>query len=97
MASARPGNWLVTRVQSIELVVGNPEGLHARPAAELIRVATESGCKVTIAKHGLAPVAASSILGLLALGVRTGERVTLTVDGEGEQLAVDQLIRVLSA
>lgn len=84
-------------MQSVELVVANPEGLHARPAAELVRVANESGCIVTIAKQGQAPVSASGILGLLALGVRSGERVTLTVDGDREELVVEQLLRVLSA
>ncbi|MFM5968942.1 MAG: HPr family phosphocarrier protein, partial [Micrococcales bacterium] len=57
---------------SFEFVVSNTDGLHARPAAELVRLASNLGVQVTIGRPNQPPVNANSILSLLALGIRSG-------------------------
>jgi phosphocarrier protein len=64
--------------------VAAPEGLHARPAARFVRAVRDSGLPVRVARAdgaGAGPVNAASILGVLGLGVRSGEEVVLSCEG----------------
>ncbi|MDE2386661.1 MAG: HPr family phosphocarrier protein [Actinomycetales bacterium] len=82
-------------MRSFELTLTGNEGLHARPAAELARIASTQGVAVTIGRLGQPGVAAGSILGLLSLGLRSGERVLLTVDGATEDSVAQQISELL--
>lgn len=46
------------------LVINDPVGIHARPAAQFAQAVTASNCNVTIAKEGGDAVPAGSILSL---------------------------------
>jgi phosphocarrier protein HPr len=75
-------------------------GLHARPASRFVDAATRAPVEVTIAKDGADPtaaVSARSILSVLGLDVRGGDRVVLRADGPGDALVVDELAAVLEA
>jgi phosphotransferase system HPr (HPr) family protein len=75
-------------------VVVLPEGLHARPASALARLAMRFDAKVTIVLRTCRANAAS-ILELLALGAGSGESVELEATGAQAQealLAVHDLI-----
>ena len=63
--------------------IASAVGLHARPAALFVQAATATGLPVTIAREGDEPVDARSILGVMALGAKHGESVTLSAEGEG--------------
>lgn len=66
-------------------------GLHARPAALLVKLAKEfTGTEIKIEKDGKA-VRATQLLGLMGLGVRCGDRVCVTVEGDREQEAAEAL------
>lgn len=82
-------------MRSFELTLTGSEGLHARPAAELARMSSTHGVRVTIARIGQPGVAADSILGILSLGLRAGERVVLTVDGGAEDTVAQQISELL--
>jgi phosphocarrier protein HPr len=56
------------------VVVGSKVGLHARPAALFVQAANRLPVQVTIAKEGIKPVRAGSILMVLGLDVRGGPR-----------------------
>lgn len=62
------------------VTVVNPEGLHARPADLLVRLASQFESQVLIAKDGTA-VDCKSILSLLTLGAAQGTELELTVSG----------------
>lgn len=71
-------------VESIELEIRNPSGLHARPAAVFVRAAAASRSRirvVNLARDG-AEADAKSILGVLGLGVSQGSRIRLSAEGE---------------
>lgn len=74
----------------IELVVNNPTGLHARPAAVIAKKAGSFACKVTLAANGKT-ADAKSLLGIMGLGVTDGTTVTLTADGPDEQECIAAL------
>ncbi|RZS39224.1 phosphocarrier protein [Herbihabitans rhizosphaerae] len=79
-----------------EVVVGSRIGLHGRPAATLVRVAAAQRVPVRIAVAGQEPVAASSIIAVLALGARGGDMVTVEADGEGAEAALEAVAAVLA-
>ncbi|PAU68024.1 HPr family phosphocarrier protein [Bifidobacterium criceti] len=78
-------------------VINDPVGIHARPAAQFAQAAGASGCTVTIAKEGSDPVQADSILSVMGLGVKQGDTVTITVEGDNAEQVADELVNTLLA
>ena len=78
------------------VVVASQVGLHARPAKLFSQAAAASGLGVRIAKGDGPPVEAASILRVMALGVKCGEQVTLTAEGEGAEGVLDGLVELLA-
>lgn len=80
-----------TTTASRTVTVGASTGLHARPAALLVKAAGALPVKVTIGRPGGPAVDCRSMLQVLALGVRHGETVVLSAEGDGAQTCVDML------
>ena len=78
------------------VIIASAVGLHARPAALFVEAATNTGLDVEISKDGDDPVDATSILGVMALGAKHGEEVTLTAEGDGADEALESLVAFLS-
>lgn len=78
-------------------VINDPVGIHARPAAQFSQAVTASGCTVTIAKEGGNPVPAGSILSIMGLGIKQGDTVELTIEGDNAETVADSLIATLTA
>jgi phosphocarrier protein HPr len=72
------------------IVVGSKGRLHAQPADLLVQAARPP-VKMTIAKEGMKPVRAGSILMVLGLDVRGSEEVVLCADGNGAERALNKL------
>jgi phosphoenolpyruvate---glycerone phosphotransferase subunit DhaM len=64
----------------VELVLTNDVGLHARPAALLARSVAELDAEVTV-RFGEKQVDAASVLALMSLGVRGGDRIEVSASG----------------
>ena len=75
---------------SARLVVRNPSGLHARPAALFVRTAGQFGAKVSISNPGAGkgPVDAKSILSVLTLGVSSGTEIEVSAEGDDAEAAI---------
>ena len=73
-------------MKEFKYVVTDPEGLHARPAGILVKKAAEFQSKIMIDKAGKA-ADAKRILGVMGLGVKCGEEITVCTDGENEEAA----------
>ncbi len=76
------------------VIVGGPVGLHARPAAEFVRIAERFRSDVRLTKEGI-KVNAKSILAILTLAAEAGSEVVLEVNGPDENEAFEQLKRKL--
>lgn len=76
--------------------IGSSHGLHARPAKMFVQAAKESGVPVTLAKDAGKPVDATSILGVIALGIEQGDYVTLTAEGDDAESVLDRLADFLA-
>lgn len=59
-------------------------GIHARPAGELVKKAKQYGETITVAK-GDRSAQATKLLALMNLGIKRGDTVTVTVEGEEEE------------
>jgi phosphotransferase system HPr (HPr) family protein len=78
------------------ITITDPVGLHARPAAVLVRTAGQYQTRVHLT-HGTKRADARSIIQLLALGVRPGSPVTVTAEGMDEAEALAAVLDVLTA
>lgn len=74
-----------------ELVLDNEVGLHARPAALLARSLTGLQVSVTI-ELGTKEVDAASVLGVMGLGARKGDRIALRASGPDARQAVHRIV-----
>lgn len=79
------------------VAVASKVGLHARPAKLFAQAAGASGLAVRIAKGDGPGVDAASILRVMALGVKHGEEVTVSAEGDGADEVLDSLVDLLSA
>ena len=80
---------------SRDVAIASAVGLHARPANLFVTEVASIGIPVTIAKQGGRAVDARSMLGVMTMGVKFGEVVTLTADGDGAEAALDRLVAFL--
>ena len=77
-------------MKEFKYVITDPEGIHARPAGILVKQAAGYQSAVTIAE-GEKSADAKRIFGVMGLGVKTGEEVTITVEGADEDTAAAEL------
>ena len=80
--------------RSVQIV--NEAGIHARPAAEIVKTAARFKSDITIVKDGL-DVNAKSIMGVMMLAAECGSTIMLSAQGEDEQAAVDAIAAVIAA
>lgn len=66
--------------------ITDPEGIHARPAGELVKKAKEFTSAVSIFKDGK-KADAKKLFGLMGLGVKQGMEITVQAEGEDEEAA----------
>ena len=66
--------------------ITDPVGIHARPAGILAKEAKALDSTVTITKgDGSKSAEARKLMAVMGLGVKTGETVTVTVEGGNEE------------
>lgn len=66
------------------VTVIDPIGLHARPASQIVKLVKDSGITVLIGREGENLVKANSPLMLMALKIKTGETLKVSVETEDE-------------
>ena len=69
-------------------------GLEARPVAMLVQVASQHDSTVYLESEGK-KVNAKSIMGMMSLGLDSGEMVTVIADGPVEEVAVEDIAKYL--
>jgi phosphotransferase system HPr (HPr) family protein len=62
----------------------DPIGLHARPASQIVKLVKDAGVTVLIGRVGENLVKANSPLMLMAMKVKTGETLAVSVESEDE-------------
>ena len=82
---------MTTRKMEIQL----PTGLEARPLAMLVQVASQFESKIYVESEDK-KINAKSILGMMGLGLATGEEIQIMADGADEETALDSIEKYLS-
>lgn len=78
-----------------EVQIVNPLGLHARPAAQLVRTAAAFRSAVLIGKDGM-DVNGKSIMGVMMLAAECGSTIRISADGEDEAEALEALCALVT-
>lgn len=73
---------------SKEYAILAPEGLHARPAKELLKLVRQFKSKVVLMKDGMT-ADAGSMLGILSMQAAYNSKIILEVTGEDEVQAAE--------
>lgn len=74
----------------INSILNNPDGLHARAAAVFVQHTNRFKCDIFLTV-GSDTVDAKSIMGILALGVSSGDLMSVTFDGFDELAASKEI------
>ena len=78
-----------------EAKVVNPLGMHARPAAELVKVANRFRSAVEVRKDDVA-VNAKSILGVMTLAAECGSSLFIKTDGDDAEEAMAAILALVA-
>ena len=81
-------------MKEFKYVVTDNEGIHARPAGELVKLVKGFESKITIEKDGKT-VECRKLLALMGLGVKKGHEVTFTFDGADEDAAYEAVSKFM--
>lgn len=79
-----------------EVVVVPEAGLHARPAAMFVKEAKRYSSDIVVRKDDGTEANAKSLLKLMTLGAKHGDKLTIRAEGEDEDAAVEALAAVIS-
>lgn len=80
-------------IRTVQIV--NRAGLHARPAAELVKLAGTFAAEVWLSKDGV-DVNGKSILGVLMLAAEHGSHLTIRCVGDDAAPAADALADLIA-
>jgi phosphocarrier protein HPr len=78
-----------------EVQIVNRNGLHARPAAEIVKAAAKFQSDITITRDDM-EVNGKSIMGVMMLAAEYGSRLKLKADGPDAEQAVAAIADVIA-
>lgn len=81
-------------MKELNVTLRNEEGLHARPAAMFVRAANQFASDITIVSDR-DEVNGKSIIGIMSLGLYSGQEITLQAEGADEDEAVKYLVNFI--
>jgi phosphotransferase system HPr (HPr) family protein len=79
----------------LTLIVADPAGLHARPAARFVQAASRFQSRIVI-RHGGHEADAKSLIALLGLAIRPSSEIVLAADGPDAEAAITALTTELA-
>ena len=82
------------RVVERSVRIINHSGLHARPASQLVKMASSFVCEVRVRKDEL-DVNAKSIMGVLMLAAEHGSEIRIRCEGEDAEEAVNEMVALV--
>jgi phosphocarrier protein HPr len=73
----------------------NKNGLHARPAAEIVKLAAKFKSEITVVKDDL-DVNGKSIMGVMMLAAEHGSNITFRAEGDDAEQALEALTTLVT-
>ena len=68
-------------MKEFNYTITDPEGIHMRPAGELVKAAKQFESRITISK----------VFTIMSLAVKNGQEVTISVEGADEEAAAQKI------
>lgn len=78
-----------------EVTIVNKYGLHARPAAEFVKLANRFASEVFIRKEDV-EVSGKSIMGVMMLAASKGSKIVVEANGPDEASALEALLALIN-
>jgi phosphocarrier protein len=78
-----------------ELTIQNKLGIHARPAAQFVKLASRFNSEIRVEKDG-EEVDGKSIMGLMMLAAGHGSVITVAAEGEDADQALDSIAELVA-
>lgn len=76
------------------ITIKNAEGLHARPASEIVKSATQYTSSIQLDVNGN-KYNAKSVLNIMSAGIKNSTEITVICDGVDEEKALEGLVKTL--
>jgi phosphocarrier protein len=73
----------------------NKNGLHARPAAEIVKISAKFQSEITLVKDGM-EVNGKSIMGVMMLAAECGSSLLMRAEGADADAALDALATLIT-
>lgn len=77
-------------------MIVNKLGLHARPSAALVSIASQFESSVFLSKDGNS-VNGKSIMGVMTLAAEMGSELSIEVDGSDEEEAMKAILEIITS
>lgn len=81
-------------MKEFKYVITDEMGIHARPAGLLVKAVKSYGSAIKMEKGGRC-VDCKGIMGVMSLGAKKGDEVTLTFDGADEDAAYEAISKFM--
>lgn len=82
-------------MKSFNYIITDNEGIHARPAGELVKAAKAFNCAIKLTKDGKSGDC-KKIFGIMGLAVKKDNEVTLSFEGEDEDAAFEAIQKFMT-
>ena len=86
----------LTTMPKREVTVNNKLGIHARPAAQFVKIASGFSSQITVEKDN-EEIDGKSIMGLMMLAAGNGSVLEITAEGDDAEAALDALEALVKA
>lgn len=95
LLSRKPSRAATPQKVDKEIPIVNRLGLHARPAAMFVRIASRYRAEIWVSKEG-EEVNGKSIMGLMMLAAGQGSKLRIRCEGPDAQEAMEELETLIS-
>ena len=75
-------------MKEFNYTINDPNGIHARPAGVLVKEVKNFASSITVWK-GDASCDMKKLMKLMGMGIKQGDTITIKVEGEDEDVAVE--------
>ena len=76
-----------------EVILKNEEGLHARPATEIVKNASKYNCDIKFEVNGI-KYNVKSVLDIMSAGIKNNTQIKIICDGVDEKEALTDLLEI---
>lgn len=83
-------------METLTYTIRDPMGLHARPAGLMVKAISKAPCRVSVTYKDKT-VDGKRLFAIMGLGVKTGDTITITADGESEKETIRMITDIFQS